>query len=188
MKQKFKFCFSKLSLDSALADLRTFTNTFSRLCAQIYSLDQPTFQALDKATEKPDKRVGDCQKVRTASVQLYDALSKVCSTHNKHSVQFRLKPHHVDVDDAGRPLIRFNVAFTRSRNTCEASHNEPAWLAIDSVLEPVAEATKTDTFDNSKWTHSPYNTVKGTPEMTMDIDTKEMQTQKTVTIAESIPL
>lgn len=119
-------------------------------------------------------------------MQLYDALCKACSTHDKHSTQFRLDPHHVDFDDAGFPLVRFNVAFTRELESEESPLNDTAWLAIDSILGVTAETKIAEAHETGTRSPPLGKSLKRECEAVNDHDVKRLKTRKTVTFEDCV--
>lgn len=161
-KQKLKFAFSKPHLEEILADLRIFTQAFTKLCSQIQRLDANTIKHIsDRVATKPNKRFQDCQQIQRASRQLYSALCKACSTHENHSAHFKLEPRHVHLDENDVPLIRFNIAYAQPRTADQLSSSDPTWLAIESVLG-IAEQPTTASLSSSGLLSSSVSSVSVT--------------------------
>ena len=143
-------------MEKSLKGLRKLNDDFRTLAAQTSRLENHHQISPAPVVIRSDKKLEETRMVQKASAQLYGALARACQVHEEHSAHFRLESQHVNIEQTGLSLVRFNIAFAH-RPGGKSTVLEPVWLAVDSTFDGTMLESKPPDEKSRHETHKPLN-------------------------------
>lgn len=129
-------------MDRCLTRLRELNNDFTTLATQTTKLLEAT--SSQSLTVKSVPVVKQCQRIRHASIELYEALGIACSAHSELQAHLQHKQALCGQDQVlDQSHIRFCVGLAQICEGRRAIFAPSTWFAVRTVLKSISALEST---------------------------------------------